>query len=277
MRIAISTIALLCVSLSACAQIHKPTTGTAPIRTNGDLIISEGTSSTWGIITSTGTTTTPLGTCGGCFVTDAGNGAITWQVFNDHSVGPETRKDDGKGLTHAELLATAYHPASAPAHYLEVAREIGLDPSPITDEAALLQAITENGLHVFDYAKVDDYLYRQALKQSARTRWVWKPMRKKDSEALKGEMSQMFPNAGYVFNAQYAQRLPERILEEVKLLMNCAPDASFLVSDYEVVRPDPFLAVTTPQLLAAGKVFIIDQWDEPGFSDSTEVSLRASR
>ena len=43
------------------------------------------------------------------------------------------------------------------------------------------------------------------------------------------------------------------------------PEAMLIVSDYETVKPDPFLAVTTPALLAAGKIWIVAVWDEPNF------------
>jgi hypothetical protein len=70
---------------------------------------------------------------------------------------------------------------------------------------------------------------------------------------------------GFISPNEYAQSVPYRVLGEMKVLMEAVPEALFLISDYEAIKPDPFLAVTTEKLLGAGKIWIVSQWDEPGF------------
>lgn len=185
--------------------------------------------------------------------------------------GGDSRKDDGKGptLQQVKLSAKVLTPASlAPAEYLDLAKHIGLDPSASTDEAEILEAIQHGGFHVFDFDKVDGYLWRQALREKSPSKWVWKSMRRTDWEGLVRDADQRTATAaGTLSTDQYARALPMRIMKDVQAILDCFPDAKFLVSDYEVIRPDPFLAVTTPRLFAAGKIWIIDCWDEPGFTE----------
>ncbi len=184
----------------------------------------------------------------------------------------ESRKDDGKGPTAKELDSSAKVLQArnlASARYQQIAMSIGLNPSPILDEAHLLDAIHDVGLHVYDFDKVDQYLYRKALRQKANTRWVWKPLREADS-ALTGLNVSRPDTVGIVFPAQYAHAVPLRVLESAASILEKVPGARFLVSDYEVINPDPFLAVTTEKLLRAGKIFIIERWDEPGYDEESK-------
>jgi hypothetical protein len=229
----------------------------------------------WGTIQNL---TTADGT--GAFVCTATNcGSSGW--IDGHGVfvapvgfnGREIRKDDGKGPTLQDVKLSAKLIKSgmlAPAEYLELAKHIGLDPSASTDEAELLEAIQHGGFHVYDFDKVDGYLWRQALKEKSPSDWVWKTLRKTDWESMVAENGHLTaPTASGVLSVnQYANTLPLRIMKDVAAILDCFPDAKFLVSDYEVKRPDPFLAVTTPRLFAAGKVWIIDCWDGPGFTEA---------
>ena len=63
--------------------------------------------------------------------------------------------------------------------------------------------------------------------------------------------------------------MPERVLVEVRDLLAEVPDLVLLVSDYEVLRPDPFLAVTTRALLESGQLWVVDRWDEPDWGAET--------
>ncbi len=206
-------------------------------------------------------------TSGGTFVTLADN----WNWSGN--LRSETRKDDGKGPTvqvvdaSARLLSKAKLPTT---RYRELAASIGLNPSPITDEVEVLQAIDELGMHVYDWDRVDQYLYRKALKQGANMRWVWKPLREADVKAT-GQRTTNHEHAGLVYPEQYAHAIPENVLARAADFIGKVPKAVLLVSDYEVINPDPFLAVTTEKLLAAGKIWIVERWDEPGYRDSAEA------
>lgn len=193
-------------------------------------------------------------------------------VLNDMTTGVETRPLDNNGptVTQVEYSAVPLDQARlAPASYLKLAKAINLE-SPSTDEAQILQTIYSDHLRVYDFDKVDNYLYRQALTMGARMRWVWKPMREVDLKTVQdlGARGTMGPStSGIVFSKLYGQKIPERILADAKCVLDEVPGAVFLVSDFEAVKPDPFLAITTPKLLAEGKLWIVDRWDEPGFQD----------
>lgn len=190
-----------------------------------------------------------------------------------YGIPTELRKDDGKGpsIRLVRLAAKNWDALKlAPAEYMARAEKIGLS-SAGTDEARLLQAIHDTQLKVYGFDKVDSYLYRQALKMGSNYRWVWEPLREKDVKPA-SDNSGAHSALGYVYAKQYSREVPDRVLADIERLMDCAPgDAIFLVSDFKAVNPDPFLAVTTPKMLEAGKIFIVDQWDEPGFGDEVEI------
>lgn len=156
----------------------------------------------------------------------------------------------------------------APAMYVTFAKSIGLE-SAATDEARLIQAIADSELPVFDYDKVDNYLYHQTLTMKIPMRWGWKPLRDSDTKVVTdhsyGAISMVQDGFGLLFASQYGGKVPEVVLETVAMVLKKVPDATFLISDYEVVKPDPFLMVTTPRMMEAHRGFIIAQWDEPGF------------
>ena len=199
---------------------------------------------------------------GGCSTQWAGGGG-SW-------IEQETRKDDGKGPTLQQVKDSRVSIQSkdlAPVGYAKLAKSLGVKES--ADEADMLKLIHEHGLHVYDWAKVDDYLYRKALRQKSYTRWVWEPLRESDVKTIEASTG-MISHVGYIYPKQYAQKVPARVLENVSCMLADMKEAVFLISDYEVIKPDPFLAITTPELLRAGKIWVIDRWDEPGFVDKPE-------
>lgn len=167
--------------------------------------------------------------------------------------------------------------------YLKVAKEIGLE-SASTDEAKLAQALQDRDVKIYNFDRVDAYLYNKAGAQSGNGvtyRWVWKAMRPKDKDKLVANedassgTNAFYEGMGLVRFDLYKNAIPQRVIEAAACILDDAPDAILLVSDYEAVKPDPFLAITTPRMLAAHKIFIIDQWDEPGFNDGKEpVTIR---
>ncbi len=184
----------------------------------------------------------------------------------------ETRKAVGPGLTVAQVKASAHLVKAsmlASPSYKAAAKRLSLKSTAL-EEADMLQELHDHALPVYDYEKVDNFLYREALRQGATTRWVWKPLRATDLDRSKDQAWSMRPEMGMLYAKQYGRPVPERVLNLAADLLDCLPDALFLVSDFEVVKPDPFLAITTPGLLAEGKIFIIEQWDEPGFKDTPD-------
>lgn len=186
----------------------------------------------------------------------------------------ENRKDDGKGPTLLQVKNSAKRFAVdelPPVDYVKIARSAGVD-SPVIDEARIMNMIDGLGLKVYSYSKVDDYLYRKALKQGTNVRWVWKPVRTKDNnDAVKANDRALVDGVGMVYAKLYAHPIPVNVLKLMKEMDCEMSDVMFLVSDYEVVKPDPFLAITTKGMLEAGKIWVVAQWDEPGFKDGPEL------
>ncbi len=229
--------------------------------------------STWstssGTIASSGTITSS----GGSFLVSDGSGhLVSWAGVNDGTA--ETRSAKTPGITLHEVKSKAHKiPVSEipTAAYMRSAKSIGLD-SPAIAEAKLAEIIVNHGFAIYDYANVDNYLYHEALKQGTQMRWVWKPLRDADMKPAAQEAWSTWDGMGRISaNSIYARAIPERVLGKVECLLTEMPDAIFMVSDYEVQRPDPFLAVTTPKMLSAHRIFIVDQWDEPGFTDKPIV------
>lgn len=191
----------------------------------------------------------------------------------------ETRKDDGKGPTLLQVKSTARGLLTRelpPADYVPLAKSAGID-GPVIEQARMLEMIHNLELHVYDWKRVDEYLYRQALRQGTLVRWVWKPVRTPDIEKVAPMSLLTKEGVGMVDAKLYARPLPVRILKRIKEIECEMPDAVFLVSDYEVVKPDPFLAISTKSLLDAGKIWIVEQWQEPGFSEAEDGEVVARR
>ena len=200
-------------------------------------------------------------------ITSSGTGTLVW-ANNPEFQSAETRKPLRPGVTLAQVKYSAkpvVQSRLAPRTYLKLASLVGLI-SPATDEARMLDYIFESGTKVYDFALVDKYLYNKALKEGTQVRWVWKPLREKDRSAIGNSRDSR--TAGLMFPKQYGHAVPERVLAHVAGILEKLPDAVFLVSDYEVIKPDPFLAITTEKLLGEGKIWIVDVWAEPGFTDA---------
>jgi hypothetical protein len=218
--------------------------------TNGTLITSGG-----GWVTTAPATFNPDMQAWSC----ASNGAC-WS-------GPVTslgqRKPKPK-YTLAQVRASAVaipKARLAPAAYLTLAKSIGLE-SAGTDEARMLDCLDKLSLKPYDVDKVDAYLTHKAEAQRENIYWLWKPLRKSDEEAVGLTVNRV---SVPLSPKRYGQAVPAHALETVAMVLRELPDAVFLVSDYEAVKPDPFLAVTTARLLQEGRVWIVDVWQEPGF------------
>src|ERR1035441_8133976 len=142
-------------------------------------------------------TSLTIGSIAGIITAAGSSGTATMWLTNGrdnetlYGVPTETRKDDGKGPTIHMVKLAAKHWESlplAPGGYLARAEKIGLQ-SAGTDEARMLSAIHDAHLKVYEFAKVDDYLYRKALKQGTNVRWVWEPMRETDLKSVNGDQN----------------------------------------------------------------------------------------
>lgn len=176
----------------------------------------------------------------------------------------------------SEIKASAKPVDSArlvPMSYLVKAQRIHLE-SAATNEAEMLTALNDLGVKLYNAESVSQYLYDKAHDKGANVEWVWKPMRDLDANSFT-QVGFSFADAfgGRYSNQLYVHAIPERVVSLASLVLEHMPDAKFLVSDYEVRKPDPFLAVTTAKMAAAGKFFIIAAWDEPGYMEPPSMEF----
>lgn len=184
---------------------------------------------------------------------------------------PEVAKVVGPGISISQVKSSAKRLTAdllAPATYVKLASSIGLHSSA-TDEARVLDAIEDLGLTVFDWNKVNNFLTHQAFQQGSKTRWVWTGMREADVEVMRksNQNGQVIDQVGFMLPSQYDKRIPERVLARVAEILEKVPDAVLLCSDFAVLKPDPFLAITTARLMEQHKIYVIFQWDEPTWDD----------
>lgn len=94
--------------------------------------------------------------------------------------------------------------------------------------------------------------------------WVWKPLRQIDQVLVTPRTGQSWSaseNGTVMHGRLYNKSVPAEAQRYIPRITKQFPQAAFLVSDYEVVKPDPFLAVVGPQI----PLTVIDFWDEPMF------------
>lgn len=221
------------------------------------------------------------GICAGCVTMLAGSNSVNYacdtsgRCYSSNTSPVAARKNNPNPATLAMVKSSAKlldGAALAPASYARLAKSVGLDPSVTSDEALITDAIAKLGLHVYKFSLVDDYLYNKAIATSKNTRWVWKPMRASDlkhfTEYGISQDAESVDQTGVIDYLQYSRKLPIEVLTTVHDFLAEMPEVNFLVSDYATVKPDPFLAVTTPRLMSTGKIWIIQVWDEPTFIEN---------
>ncbi len=239
------------------------------------------TSGTSGTITTTTGDVSGVWTGASTILSAATSGPVGWVTADGRwiqsggaFVPSETRKPITPAVTLTQVRATAKKVSEsslAPASYIKTAKALKVNSAAI-EEANMLQELHDHALKVYDYDKVDTFLYNTALKMGSNTRWVWKPLRDADMKESSNAWS-IRPQMGFIYLKQYSRAVPERVLNLVANLLECIPDAIFYVSDFEVVKPDPFLAITTKKLLEEDKIYIIAQWDEPSFKDAPDYPV----
>lgn len=171
------------------------------------------------------------------------------------------------------------------AEYQEVAMAVGFVPPDLTIQRFKL-FLTKHDLPVFDLPSVIAYMDDKAAKDSGgRFGWEWRPLRPTDRPATQFGDRQYHGMYGPAKKASdyyaggepiapYDKPVPLEALRKVALIeREFGPGIAFMVSDYAVLRPDPFLMaviVHPNNRLGVGR-FVIDFWDEPGFGVATMV------
>lgn len=107
----------------------------------------------------------------------------------------------------------------------------------------------EKGIEIYDYDHVEKYLEQMGRRMGKSL--CWRGLRDKDGH--------------YSGWHNYDRAVPVEILQNVDLLMNQFPTTEliFMVSDFEVPNPDPFITV---QIGRNGQKIVFGVWDEPGYS-----------
>jgi hypothetical protein len=228
------TRASLLLALAAVLAFAQPVNTTSALTTIGTGSISSGT------FTYSGVTCTPNGWC------YPSTGAAL------ASAKPIPRPRSLK-LTPQQV---------APMSYIELAKEAGALGA--AESAEIDQSLESLNLPVFNIRDVSDYMTDDAARHG-HSSWGWRPLRDGDSDLVDSASKKMAGRSIGLDSRPYARQIPTDVLETVRLVAGALPKAVFLVSDYEDPKPDPFLAVTTPRMIQDGRVWVIADWDEPGF------------
>lgn len=132
--------------------------------------------------------------------------------------------------------------------YLALSESVGVD-SPIVADELLKRCLKQQKVFVYNTAHVEKYL--KSMFTNNRQRLVWSPLRQKDQNEYE--------------NKQYDHAVPGHALQKAEKVLETFDrpnDLCFEVSDYEDVKPDPFLSV---RIKNSDTRFVIAYWDEPNF------------
>lgn len=162
--------------------------------------------------------------------------------------------------TRPEPIAVEVVDSDALAEYVAVAESIGFS-NPALARARLLNFLQREEIPVYDNGRVDEFMGNIVSGiNSSRPRgerdlvWIWKP--------LIGEARRDFWTVNGAFHwRQYSMAVPMGALKDVAKVKAEFPEARFYVTDYETVKPDPFLCVK----LDGCEHVVIAVWDEPDF------------
>lgn len=181
-----------------------------------------------------------------------------------------------------EIIEKTEDEAKTIESYSNLCAEIDFYPPQLFKKQFLAFCIKEN-IPIYDLAKVTKYLCFKANEESNKLNtisygdevvWVWKPLRKKDSNLPSFKSALMsnykFPSDYHGSfgdpcprNTLYDKLVPSFILNRVKKIENKFGDIpKFFVSDYQAIKPDPFIMVTMKGLKES---IVFGVWDEPGF------------
>lgn len=170
--------------------------------------------------------------------------------------------------------------------YLKRASVIGYEPDPLSIVYERVKiVIAQNNILVYDAKAVDEWMLKMVQKERRDMKWVWKSLTQ-PIDRLPGVKNYKwwinFQHSCYDdkrrcwlgrinTEQQYTKIIPEAVLTTAETILkhfNPVKDpVCLLVSDYEVVLPDPFLAVAVPK----HPFLIVDFWNEPGFQPQAAV------
>lgn len=135
-----------------------------------------------------------------------------------------------------------------------------------------LRFLQKEEITVYPLTQVAAYLDEVVKKTkresgSGKLVWLWKPLRQIDMQIMQAlgiSYTSWSEQNGAILGTPYNRAIPAESIGLIQRIAAAYPQVSFLVNDYEVQRPDPFLAVVGPGI----PVTVIDYWDEPEFRKS---------
>lgn len=149
--------------------------------------------------------------------------------------------------------------------YVALARKAGTlaNIKPAIKQQKLVRLLRDSDTLVYDARQVHEYMKAAAQQEPTRTNYVWRPLRASDMPRSRRCRFQHVDQIGgwIIGTTVYRELVPASVLHTVVKLAKLDRNLCFFVTDYEAVRPDPFLAVTKPGL----PFYVIEFWNEPGF------------
>jgi len=149
--------------------------------------------------------------------------------------------------------------------YMEIAQSINM-PVPSDGFAKVQMVLAELKLKMYDNSKVDRYM--KSITPMGK-KWCWTPLRRKDldwagSNAVRIQMDTppLLTHGRVIERVYSASRVvPLQAIKIVKKVQEADSDTGFMVTDYAVHDPDPFLGIFDNR----GNHIVVFHWDEPGF------------
>lgn len=150
--------------------------------------------------------------------------------------------------------------------YNRVALKLGVSARVSEKPTKLAQTLRDLMIPVYDQAKVEEYMDRQAA--SKIQQWGWYPLvHRSILDAvlpIRRVSATAWPHSrGAMQRTQYAENIPLPVLLTAERISDaCGSDAEFFVAAF-TLSPDPFLGVRLKS--NPSEFFIVERWDEPSF------------
>lgn len=147
--------------------------------------------------------------------------------------------------------------------YVALAKELGITSAQVA-EMELRLWLRAEAIHVYDMESVKLYMDEKVRKEKPGHNWAWRGLREADHHRQIARANPAQNRSSIPWPSPYPHAVPMPVLLTVKRILERFKDAvSFYVTDYQVQKPDPFLAVQ----LHDSPLFVVERWDEPSFRE----------
>ncbi|MHA1952165.1 MAG: hypothetical protein ACW987_20165 [Candidatus Thorarchaeota archaeon] len=142
--------------------------------------------------------------------------------------------------------------------YAKVSKRIGYESASLF-HIEFKSFLKEESIPIYNYNDVQDFLVGEVIKLRVETgsshySLSWVPMREQDRDLHDAYEPLPYTKTIPLFALLLVDKIHSRFGDKVK----------FQVSDYEAIKPDPFLRVNV-----GDSYYVIAHWDEPGFKGGT--------